>query len=408
MNVINETTAGGRLGSAVGSGFGAVLENLAAQKLENMSAQQQFARQQQQAALQRQQQSQALSSLGISEPMAQSIASLNDPVLQRNILSNLGSLGFGQQQNHTQTPQINFQAPNLRFKEQEIALKQQDLGRKQRESQAKIDLSLARSKRLEEQSKLDAQKQQVNEKLGQAQLQLSKAKNDIDKQRLQNQIEQLNLKKLSLDDKFQKSEDSRLLKEEKQNLAKQKAIDTKLKPYRTNLDKRYVVSESILSKANEMLQLLESGEVNTGISGKYQPLWLSNDATNRFSGLADDVANELASLSTGTQTISKIRFNQQRKPNTAQSTQTQIDRTNDLIKEAGKVVLENDIVNYFVNENGGENPTDLQQKTHQLIKKIGEPPLKSLDNQEGQILDDPKRGVSWIVSGPVLRFNGLI
>lgn len=408
IQIINDPnrTFASSLSNALGSGLQSGISSLAQLKLEDLMAQKQFARQQQQANTQRQQLSQAFQQLGLPEELATTLPYLPQD-LQKNVLSNFGSIGGlnipGVQEGHNI-----FQSPEQKLKQQQFGLQQQAEARKAEESLAKTELSKAKASQIKQQAENDKLFKQYNEQQAKLRNELTQAKTETEKQRKQNLINQLEDKKNILSTKNADAVAKQEERSERQRLAQQKAIDTKLKPYRTNLDKRFIASESILSKANEMLQLLNNGDVNSGVLGRYQPLFLSNDASNRFSGLADDIANELASLSTGAQTISKIKFNQQRKPNLAQSTATQIERTNDLIKEANKVVLENDIANFFINENNGETPSDLQQKVQGLIKKIGQPPLKSQEDQEGEIIDDPKHGISWIVSGPVLRFNGFI
>jgi hypothetical protein len=400
IQIINDPnrTFASSLANAVGSGLQSGIASLAQLKLEDLSARKQQERQIQFQNEQRQQLSQMYQKLGLPEELSSTLPFLPQD-LQKNVLSSFASMGGlnipGMEQGAQQGTNI-FQSPEQKLKQQQFALQQQAESRKGEESLAKTELSKAKTNQIAQQGENEKLFRQYNEQQAKLRNELTQAKN------------QLEDKKSGLSSKSAEAQARQQDQIERQTLAKQKAIDTKLKPYRTNLDKRYTASESILSKANEMLQLLNSGEVNTGIAGKYQPLFLSNDASNRFSGLADDIANELTGLTTGTQTISKIKFNQQRKPNLSQSTATQIERTNDLVKEANKVVLENDIANYFINQNSGENPSDLQQKVHGLIKKIGEPPLKGPNNEEGQILDDPKKGISWIVSGPVLRFNGFI
>src|SRR5262249_893852 len=147
----------------------------------------------------------------------------------------------------------------------------------------------------------------------------------------------------------------------------------------------------------------------SGVYGNYAPLWLpGSDESQQFSGLGDDIANALAGLSTGQQTISKIRFNKERKPNLSQSTETQLARTKELIQEVGKVVAEGDIENYLISRNDNKTPKGLRTEVAKILKKIHEIPLKQEGDENGDILNDKKTGIQWIVSGPILRFNGLI
>ncbi len=418
MNVINESLPGGRIGQSLGTGLSKSLDMLTNHKLGQIAERNQLQLQ----ASQRQQESGALEALGVPSHISNAIVNIADPNLKKTILSNLGGLG-GNAQGMEQSQGLNlFQNPADKFKQQQLELSRNAQERKASEFQtmearraaesqaklgeiaAKTGLTTAKTIDIAENRALQKKNQKLREDIAKVNERISKEKNDIARQRLEDQRNKMESLITINTNNIEKLEAAK----QKQTLAQQKAIDSKLKPYRANLDKRYNASESIVSKANQMLNLLNNGEVNSGIEGKFKPLFLSNDATNEFSGLADDIANELTALSTGQQTISKIKFNQQRKPNVAQSNATQIERTQDLIKEANKVILENDLANYFIDSNNGENPKDLQQRVQGLIKKIGEPPLKSSDDKDGDILRDPKTGIEWIVSGPILRFNGLI
>jgi hypothetical protein len=390
LQVIERGPGSENLGSAFGKGLGSGLAALGEMKLQDLMAQKQFQRQQQQAAQLRQQESQALQQLGLPEALASSVSALPEK-LKGNILSNLGSLVVNIE---GVEPGTNiFQSPEQKAE-----------ARKAQESAAKTELSKARTGQIARQSENDRLFKQYNEQQAKLKNELTQAKTDTEKQKKQNLIDQLENKKNVLGTQNLAQEE----KAERLRQSKQKSIDAKLKPYNTLLEKNYRSAENVANKAAAIIDLIENGNVLNNISNKYSAWYNSNTDTQLFEGYADDIANALTEMSAGSQGIQRVKFNRERKPTVYLTKEAQLGRANEVLKEANKVVLEEDLRNYFVNQNNGENPNDLKEKIRDAAKKVGETPLKSKTDQEGQIFRDKKTGATWIVNGPLLRFNGFM
>ncbi len=115
MQVINESTAGGRIGQSLGSGLLKSLENMTQHKLNQVQERHQL----QQQANARQQESTALQGLNIPSHIADAISNLGDQNLKRTILSNLGALGENTQ---GQQGANLFANPADKFKQQQLQL----------------------------------------------------------------------------------------------------------------------------------------------------------------------------------------------------------------------------------------------------------------------------------------------
>ncbi len=125
-------------------------------------------------------------------------------------------------------------------------------------------------------------------------------------------------------------------------------------------DRAYVAIETadqMESIANEMQELLDTGEVDSGVSGKFYPNVLQNEATQQFETLSNELALILASRS-GVATNFKIKLAQSMKPNLAQKPETQkalvkriLQTSSELRNNANKLLGKNEIeVGSTVNE----------------------------------------------------------
>jgi hypothetical protein len=158
------------------------------------------------------------------------------------------------------------------------------------------------------------------------------------------------------------------------------------------------------------MELLEKGDVQSGafagnVPAKLRGTLLNSDS-DRFANLGDDVAEALAGLSTGVQTVSKINFNRERKANLSQAHNTQVERVKDATNQFAKLALETDIENYLIEKNGGQ-PRALSTKVlSQYNKLVNQIPDKPQGSEEGQTFTDPKTGARWTVNGPIMRFAG--
>lgn len=198
---------------------------------------------------------------------------------------------------------------------------------------------------------------------------------------------------------------------EKQELAQKEyksGLQSKIvkanKPYNDALEKKNAAATEILHKAEQMMELLQTGEVSSGWSGALLPARALGSESERFANLSDDVASALTSLQSGVQTISKIRFNQNRKPNLGQSREAQLIRTEDLIDDAANIFLEEDIKNWLIDQNNNEEPAHLSKEVNRIFGKAKIPPVLPGD-EDGKKLK--KNGITWEKQGPIYRFVGL-
>lgn len=200
---------------------------------------------------------------------------------------------------------------------------------------------------------------------------------------------------------FKKSD---LAQEKLQNQNKTR-IERVNKPYNDALDKRITSAEEILDKGNLMLGLLEKGDVDFGFTGKYKPNVFQNADSQEFDSLGDDAAAALSGLQSGVQTISKIKFNKERKANLGQNRETQLRRVKDMNKMAEKILLEGDIRGNLVET--GNQPENLSSKVQKNYEKLkNDIPDVPENAQIGEEFVDPKSGAIWVVSGNRMRFNG--
>ena len=155
-----------------------------------------------------------------------------------------------------------------------------------------------------------------------------------------------------------------------QQIKHEEYLQKKNAPYEKAMGIKNAAADEILHKAGEMKQLLldPESDVAEGAAGKYLPLW-ALPGSQRFSGLSDDVAAALTGLQSGIQTISKIRFNKERKPDIWQDRQTQIERTDDLLNDAARIKLEQDVYDFITNSGYQANT---QQQTRKIYDRLSD------------------------------------
>ena len=200
----------------------------------------------------------------------------------------------------------------------------------------------------------------------------------------------------------------------------QAAIDKSEKKYldAAKARPRIEALRDITNKAGQMKELLNQGaddgsQVESGWTGAIPSsigaTRILGSASEQFATDADDIAAALTSLQSGVQTISKIRFNQNRKPNLGQNRLTQEERTEELLDYGKRGYLELDLIDYLTDKNGGKTPQNLSGKVEKIYGKLANniPPVPEWA-KNGQDIKDSKNGVIWKVEGPILRFNGFI
>lgn len=193
------------------------------------------------------------------------------------------------------------------------------------------------------------------------------------------------------------------------------------KPYNTRITQAVSTAENLYTPASRMYHLLKSGNVSSGKSGAFKAglseipyigSSLLNDESQQFLADSNSVASLLSSgPGQGVQTISKIRFNQQRKPNLSQSNNTQLRETINLLQDTQKVLLKGQIRQQILENSEGE-PAKLETIVNSQFKKIEQfldklnasyDPLKNkvkdgdtiTDDQTGNTIAYVKDGIWW-------------
>ena len=458
----------GSLGSSFGTGLSSGIAQLAEHKLAEVLQRKNEERQRAEQERVQQQEAQAYESFGIPQPIAQSIARLA-PDQKKTLLENLGSLGGFQPGNQMQLspeaePMQPQQIPGLgqlgqgfgsaeqesfnpfipratRIKEKESAAKLRNLEKAEERKNAELglkqanlesldkyrtaqigvkdqdlaikrgllgvkqeDLKLKRAGEIERQ-KIVSEKNRVDEEISRAQLALTKEKNEAQRSKIEAQIQQLSKKSSQL-----ASQDDKLsIKNQEQRRKDQAEINRNEKFYNQRLIKRNNALNEIVDKGGNMLKLLANGQVNSGIQGKFQPLWVSNKDSNLFNTDSNSIASLLTDLSEkGTGGIQTVKYNENRKPNLSMPREAQIAATLEMLEEASKGVLEIDIANYLKEVNENEIPKGWSTSVAKATNAIGKPPLRGPKDKDGDKYNDTKNGVQWVVAGPIMRFNGFI
>lgn len=144
-----------------------------------------------------------------------------------------------------------------------------------------------------------------------------------------------------------------------------KRIETTNKPYLERLSKGVDLAANIKDKASQMLDLLNTGKVASGVSG-YVPGVFQSPETQQFDALANELATFIAG-NAGVATNFKIKTAQEYKPNIRQSPITQRARLNDLVDKANDIILTDRIKNKIIEQNNGEQPKNIESKIRKKL-----------------------------------------
>ncbi len=158
-------------------------------------------------------------------------------------------------------------------------------------------------------------------------------------------------------------------KREVNQLKKQQLIEGENKPYLADLDKKYTASTDIHSLALELKQLLDTGKVLTGLTGKYTPELLQNTETQAFDAKSKELATYLAGQGRGVATNFKIRLAQESKPLLSHKKETQEKLLGDVIEKTGKVLKEDKARQAVLARNKGLQPANLKHQVQEELKK---------------------------------------
>jgi len=148
------------------------------------------------------------------------------------------------------------------------------------------------------------------------------------------------------------------LAEQKRLDAKQRAINTQNAPFLKGITKAVDNAEVALDALQNMKKPLATDKVAAGIAGKF-PTVLLNEESQLFDKYSNQLAQQLSGQ-TGIPTGFKIKFALTQKPNLEQKPETQKTLVDKLIKDAERVLQKGSIKDKIIEENGGEQPANLE------------------------------------------------
>lgn len=201
---------------------------------------------------------------------------------------------------------------------------------------------------------------------------------------------------------------------EQSELKRQERADLSAKPYLTNLQANVPIAQSIKDIGSRMKQLLDTGNVRTGLVGgaaQYLPASFFNDETQQMISLSNELAGLIAASGKGVPTNFKIKLAQISKPHIGQSAETMKSLLDNLIKKADPVLRQDKARLAILEENQGRIPENLEnlvkKKAHGFKKEAEKPKkIETLpdakmyqgkrirDTQTGQVL--VSNGNDWI------------
>ncbi len=154
---------------------------------------------------------------------------------------------------------------------------------------------------------------------------------------------------------------------ERQKVAKQRAINTQNAPFLKGMTKAVENAEIAKDALTNMEQLLNTGKVSSGVWGKV-PSFLQNEESQLFDKYSNTLAQQLSGQ-TGVPTGFKIKFALTQKPNLEQRPETQKKLVEKLKKESDRILAKGAIKDRLIEENGGEQPANLETKINQIYKQ---------------------------------------
>lgn len=167
--------------------------------------------------------------------------------------------------------------------------------------------------------------------------------------------------------KREQFETARSQKQEQQQATAQTKVDLSNKPYLTMLQKGEDLGRNIVSIADQMQALLDTGKVFSGVKGKFTPRIAQNTETQQFESLSNDLASLVASNS-GVATNFKIKFAQERKPNLAQKPPTQKALVQKIRQEGQNVLDRAEARDRLIEGNEGKQPENIQSLINKTVK----------------------------------------
>lgn len=171
---------------------------------------------------------------------------------------------------------------------------------------------------------------------------------------------------------------------EKQQLARQKNINTATAPFMKKSSAAVSNAEAILREAERLKELKATGNVSNGLAGR-RPLFLQSTESEQYEKSGNALAQMLAASGTGVPTGFRIKFAQSQKPGLGMQSKTQDELTDRIIEEAEQVIAKGEIRDHLIEENGFEIPANLETLVNKRWKEYQDNPMRLVnDIQERQ------------------------
>lgn len=201
-------------------------------------------------------------------------------------------------------------------------------------------------------------------------------------------------------------------------LAAQARIEQLNAPYNKQLEAESTLAQIMYDELSNMKELVNTGNVASGLFWGAVPDRLQNEETQRFIASANTIAGLLAAQG-GRATEFKIKFAQLQKPSTWQKKGTQLKLIDKLLKDAQQPLIKKAIRDKLIDASGGYQPRNLSsvvnkyynqykdnpqaigleqfgiQKQQNSFDDINSIPMgaKFRDNQSGSILQKTPQGI---------------
>lgn len=169
------------------------------------------------------------------------------------------------------------------------------------------------------------------------------------------------------------------------NDRKQAQINSANKTYNTAFEKRRTNAEREKELVDEALNLLESGDVASGLWGLL-PETLQNDTTQQFDSAVNELATILAERGGGPGSKYRTQLAQQIKASSTKGKKAQRALLERVRSQANKVGLEEDIRNQLIEENKGNQPNNFSDLVSKRLKQLSARDLQAVSGEEKSAL----------------------
>lgn len=169
------------------------------------------------------------------------------------------------------------------------------------------------------------------------------------------------------------------------NDKKQAQINSANKTYNTAFEKRRTNAEREKELVDEALNLLDTGDVASGVWGLL-PETLQNDTTQQFDSAVNELATILAERGGGPGSKYRTQLAQQIKASSTKGKKAQKALLERVRGQANKVGLEEDIRNQLIEENQGNQPNNFSDLVAKRLKQLSARDLQPVSPEEKSVL----------------------